>query len=375
MKKPTGDFFRTPTEASQRKQRIVVKYHAAWSQVLRSRTGSPRPERDLAYVDLFAGPGKYTDGTLSTPLLILEAAARDAYMREHLRAHFNEGDPDVAQDLESNIRSSEAAHRLRHFPKVTCALVENDILQSIGGIPRCPLLLFADPWGYKGLSVTLLSSFLRPWGNDLIFFFNYNRIASGLHANVLEEPIDEVFGTKVATDLRRRIISNGLKGAAKEGEIMNALGEAFAPFGAQTPVQFPFQTKGRLSHHLMFISKNPLGNEIMKGVMSGESTRGCFGFDQAAEIQPLLFTNLLVEGLASKLIQRFAGKTVRFTEIGFDKDPQLGKPDYKKAIQQLESEGKVIVLSYEKVRRIVKDGLSVSDDAILLFSRGENNGT
>jgi three-Cys-motif partner protein len=257
MKKPTGDFFGRPTEASLRKQRIVVKYHAAWSQVLRSRPGSLGPERDLAYVDLFAGPGKYADGTLSTPLLILEAAARDLYMRAHLQARFNEGDPAVAQDLEKNIRSSEAARGLLHRPKVTCALVEKDILKSIGGIPPCPTLLFADPWGYKGISVTLLSKFLRPFGNDLIFFFNYNRIASGLHATVLEEPIDAVFGKKVVAELRHRIMSKGLKGVAKEREIMNALGDAFAPFGAQTPVQFPFLTKGRLSHHLMFISKNP----------------------------------------------------------------------------------------------------------------------
>ncbi len=79
---------------------------------------------------------------------------------------------------------------------------------------------------------------------------------------------------------------------------MDALGQAFAPAGAQTPVRFPFQTKGRISHHLMFISKHPLGNEIMKGVMSGESTLGMFGYDQAAEKQPLLFQDLPVEALS-----------------------------------------------------------------------------
>jgi hypothetical protein len=56
MKKPSGDFYRTPTEASRRKQRIVVKYHAAWSQVLRTRSDSPTgTKKNLAYVDLFAG--------------------------------------------------------------------------------------------------------------------------------------------------------------------------------------------------------------------------------------------------------------------------------------------------------------------------------
>jgi three-Cys-motif partner protein len=376
MKKPSGDFFRTPTEASRRKQRIVVKYHAAWSQVLRSKRNSPTDfQRNLAYVDLFAGPGKYGDGSLSTPLLIVEAAARDPYMREHLLTRFNEGDPVIAEHLEQNLKGSEAAAKLTHSPKVTCALVEQDILKEIGGIPRCPTLVFADPWGYKGLSVSLLTRFLKPFGNDLIFFFNYNRISSGLYATVLDEPIDAVFGKKVADALRNRIASKGLKGLDKEREIMDALGEAFAPAGAQTPVYFPFQTNGRLSHHLMFISKSPLGNEIMKGVMLVESTPGTFGFDEDAEAQPSLFPDPLGEKLARELLERHAGKTIRFSELGVEKHPQLGVPAHRRAVQKLEQQRRVIVISYEKARRLTKDGLSVPDDAILVFSGGDEDGT
>src|ERR1039457_5178786 len=320
MKKPSSDFFRTPTEASRRKQRIVVKYHAAWSQVLRTRRSSPAGfQRNLAYVDLFAGPGKYGDESLSTPLLIIEAAARDPYMREHLLTRFNEGDPAIAERLEQNLKASEAAKKLANSPKVTCALVEQDILKEIGGIPRCPTLLFADPWGYKGLSVGLLTKFLKPFGNDLIFFFNYNRISSGLNCTLFDETIDKIFGTQVATALRARIAREKVKGPEKERLIVDAAGEAFSPFGAQTPVYYPFHAKGRLSHHLMFISKAPLGNEIMKGVMAGESTRGAFGFDEATETQPLLFPDLNIEELGRDLLQRFAGQTVSFSDIGVHK--------------------------------------------------------
>jgi hypothetical protein len=122
IKKPSGDFFSLPTEASRRKQRIVVKYHAAWSQVLRSKTNSPgRIRQNLAYVDLFAGPGKYGDQSVSTPLLIIEAAARDPYMREHLLTRFNEGDPVLVDMLEKNIPnprlpSSSAIHLKSRAP-------------------------------------------------------------------------------------------------------------------------------------------------------------------------------------------------------------------------------------------------------------------
>jgi hypothetical protein len=52
----------------------------------------------------------------------------------------------------------------------------------------------------------------------------------------------------------------------------------------------------------------------------------------------------------------------------------LAWPAYRKAIQQLESEKKVMILSYDKLRRLTKDGLSVPEDAILLFSGGGEDG-
>ena len=38
----------------------------------------------IAYIDLFAGPGRYEDGTLSTPLLVLKAAIEDEDMRSSI---------------------------------------------------------------------------------------------------------------------------------------------------------------------------------------------------------------------------------------------------------------------------------------------------
>jgi three-Cys-motif partner protein len=176
--------------------------------------------------------------------LIIEAAARDPYMREHLLTRFNEGDPTLADMLAKNIAESEAAKQLHHPPKVTCAYVEEDILREIGGIPPCPTLLFADPWGYKGLSLDLLSRFLRPFGNDLIFFFNYNRISSGLHCSLFDESIDRIFGKQVATSLRARIAREKVKGSEKERLIVDAVGEAFSPFWCTNPGVLPFPCKG-----------------------------------------------------------------------------------------------------------------------------------
>jgi len=66
------DFFDGMKEQSHVKVEIVKKYFSAWANVLlpsvESRDGK------LGYIDLFSGPGKYEDGTKSTPILVIEEA-------------------------------------------------------------------------------------------------------------------------------------------------------------------------------------------------------------------------------------------------------------------------------------------------------------
>jgi len=62
-------------EQSQIKARIVVKISGHGRKSL-------FPQRKLegnriAYIDLFAGPGRYEDGTISTPLMVLQRAIED----------------------------------------------------------------------------------------------------------------------------------------------------------------------------------------------------------------------------------------------------------------------------------------------------------
>jgi three-Cys-motif partner protein len=66
----TAKFFEERTDQSEVKARIVQKYFYAWAQVI-----MPTAERNgkrIAYIDLYAGPGRYKDGAASTPLLVLQ---------------------------------------------------------------------------------------------------------------------------------------------------------------------------------------------------------------------------------------------------------------------------------------------------------------
>ena len=65
-------FFDEIREESEIKARIVAKYFWARAKVI--IPSAKQHENRIAYIDLFAGPGRYEDGTLSTPLLVLTKA-------------------------------------------------------------------------------------------------------------------------------------------------------------------------------------------------------------------------------------------------------------------------------------------------------------
>ena len=59
-------FFDETTEQSAIKAKILSDYFWAWAKVI-IPTAKKSPRNRIAYIDLFAGPGRYKDGTKSTP--------------------------------------------------------------------------------------------------------------------------------------------------------------------------------------------------------------------------------------------------------------------------------------------------------------------
>lgn len=61
----TSDFFDEFREQSLVKTEIVTKYFGAWAKIMISL--AKKRNNNIAYVDLFSGPGRYKDGSESTP--------------------------------------------------------------------------------------------------------------------------------------------------------------------------------------------------------------------------------------------------------------------------------------------------------------------
>lgn len=354
----TKDFFDDPKEQSIVKSTIVSKYFWAWAKVITptvKKYGNPK----IAYIDLFAGPGRYDDDTKSTPLLVLEQAIKDPELSQMLVTLFNDKDAENAKSLEKVIKSLDGIDHLKYEPKVEHEEVGDAIVSQFEKMRLIPTLLFVDPWGYKGLSLRLIDSVLKNWGCDCIFFFNYNRINMGLNNDKVREHMNALFGEQRADELRKKLTD--IRSSDRELLIVEELSQAFRNLGYSyvLPFRFTDDRHNRTSHHLIFVTKNFLGYNIMKGIMAKESSSApqgvaTFEYNPADRQMPLLFElRRPIDELAGMLLADFSGQTIPFQKL-YEKH-SAGKPyverNYKDVLLQLEANRKIVTEPPAEKRR------------------------
>lgn len=355
----TEKFFDETLEQSQVKSLIVSKYFWAWAKVILATAKRNRRTPKLAYIDLFAGPGRYKDGTKSTPIMILEKVVLDERLRNSLVTIFNDSNREYFNSLKSTIDEIKRIKDLRYQPQILNEEIHEKTVNHFKEIKLIPTLFFIDPWGYKGLTFNLINSVIKDWGCDCIFFFNYNRINMGLNNVVVKNHIDSLFGIQRAEDLRKRI--ENLSSEQRELLILEELTQALIEMGAKFTLPFVFKSERgtRTSHHLIFVSKNFKGYEIMKEIMAKESSSAdqevpSFGYNPADINTPLLFElSRPLDDLGEMLLKEFAGKEMTMREIYISHN--VGKPyiekNYKSILRKLEKEQKIVVDPPEEKRQ------------------------
>lgn len=97
-------FFDEREDQSEVKARIVTKYFYAWAKIMIANAKRYSSEKKIAYLDLFAGPGRYKDGAASTPLMVLGKAIEDPELREMLVSIFNDENPDHSANLQEEVK-------------------------------------------------------------------------------------------------------------------------------------------------------------------------------------------------------------------------------------------------------------------------------
>ncbi|MCT7976963.1 three-Cys-motif partner protein TcmP [Laspinema olomoucense] len=368
-----SSFFNEFTEQSLVKAEIVSKYFWAWAKVI--IPWAKKSKMNIAYVDLFSGPGRYKDGAKSTPLKILEQALCDDDMCQKLVTLFNDLDSDNTQSLQKAINALPDITKLYHPPRILNMEVGENIIAELKLLQSVPALFFIDPWGYKGLSLKLIGSVIKNWGCDCIFFFNYNRINMGLSNPAVQEHMNSLFGKERADLLREKLESK--RSYERELIILEDISKALKEIGGDYVLPFGFKdaTGSRTSHHLIFVSKHVRGYEIMKEIMAKQSSSKeqgvpLFEYNVATQFQPLLFElSRPLDELTDMLINEFAGKTMTMKQVyeQHHVDRRYIKVNYKEALKKLEQAGKILANPPANKRRKLKGEITFSDEVKVTF--------
>jgi three-Cys-motif partner protein len=368
-----GDaFFEAPEEQSVIKTMLVRNYFGAWTKIL-----LPRSSGQLAYIDLFSGPGRYEDGSPSTPLWVLNYSIKDPTLRTRLVAIFNDKNPAYAEQLRAAIAALPDIDKLTYQPRVFTREVGREVVALLGGGNRVPALFFIDPFGYKGLSLDLLGTALKSWGCDCIFLFNYNRINPGINNPFVVEHMNDLFGVARAERLREKV--RGLTPEERQSTIIGELTDALKEVGGRFVLPFAFQSQygERTSHYIIFVSKAFLGYHVMKEVMSKLTTDTAevkrFEYVPVKSTQMALFPdfgkNHSIPLLKDVLMRSAAGRTFRVGDIyeQFTVDTPYTLKNVKDALTALEAEGRITIDPPVDRRQKRKGKVTLADDKVVTF--------
>jgi three-Cys-motif partner protein len=341
-------FFDERREQSRIKTDIVVKYLDAWAKIMVDRA----PNFKASYIDLFAGAGRYGDGEPSTPVRVLELLLANEKLASRVVTHFNEMRVDTCTRLQATIAGIPDLPRLKYQPVVSNAVVDEAAATALAAQRFIPSLLFADPYGYKGLTLQLINAILKDWGSECIFFFNYNRIYVGLNHKGIAHHIDAIFGKARADALRAAVYAQPRPDAiAREELVLAALRDALSEIQGTYSLAFRFRRSlNKTSHYLVFVTKNVLGHDIMKSIMAGVSSSKPQGVASFDYVLPDPIRGLALElatpldDLQAELLQRYNGwqKTVRAIYDEHNLGTRYTLSNYKEALKAMRARDAVV---------------------------------
>jgi three-Cys-motif partner protein len=367
------NFFDAQSGASRVKAAIISKHFDAWSRIMLPT--AQKYNQKLVYMDLYCGPGRYDDGSKSTPLLVLDKAIANTDLAKRVVIIFNDEKPDHIAKLQAE---------LQNYPGITNLVIPPAILnQTIGPDtaqyfrPTALTFTFIDPFGYSSLTRDLIEGVTKNWGCECVFFFNYSRINAAISAKIFRQSTAAIFGDKRAGELEAKILSIPTgKVYEREEAIVDALTEALEELndGGSYVRRFRFKKNNRTSHMLVFVTKDAKGYRVMNEIMAKEGFRDARGIpffthyeDNVPATTDLFYREY--NELKQMLLRDYAGQTRTMIEIY--EEHSLRKNyipiNYKDVLNELEAEKKITCAPPAKDRRMLKGKRTFADQTKVTF--------
>lgn len=262
---------------------IVRRYLYLWFLIL----GSQNPR--LAYIDGFAGPGRYLNSDQGSPIAAL-TAARDAFSQLASKGRlpqkwfffFIERDAEFASRLKGVIAESvwppefEIDVQTGTFQeKLPDVLLK--IRQSPGGMP--PTFAFIDPFGATGVPFSHVAEILKNRSCEVLINLDSDGVGRLVAAQSIEknkDHLDAIFGGnmwKERLEPRAPMLMLCAQVLALYKERLRSLPNVNYTFA------FAMKSKlGTLNYHLVFASQLAIGLRKMKEAMKAVDKSGSYSF-------------------------------------------------------------------------------------------------
>lgn len=283
------DFWDRQRPHSKVKTEIAVQYFRKWANIMKTRA------EKLTYLDLCSGRGIFRDGTLSTPLLILDEAIKDPLICKKLHSHFLEEDTDCYNVLKREIAGRSSYRLLDHPPNVQNCEITSEVIDRLP-IDECTFT-FIDPWGYDVLSMELLQKAIGKWGNDCLFYISVDGVRRNLDIPAEQEDLTKIFSEAGLTELKE-FEPRRSRARSFHQQLILSLKKALASTTRKSLYTIPFavekEERRTVSHYLVFLCKSWVGFDKMKSIMADRSlsnTEGepCYRWRNLSHVQPIDF--------------------------------------------------------------------------------------
>ncbi|MGH3513623.1 MAG: three-Cys-motif partner protein TcmP [Pseudonocardiaceae bacterium] len=134
-----SNFHKTKKSAAVLKHAIIDQYATPFA----SKTGSTSLDHRVAFIDGYAGPGRYEDGEEGSGAMLLRKAKEMDHFPRQIECHFVEEDPKTLAQLRE-VAAAEGADAIYTIHEGDISAHLPELLESAKGIP---LFTYLDPCG------------------------------------------------------------------------------------------------------------------------------------------------------------------------------------------------------------------------------------
>lgn len=302
-------------DQTRAKHAIVRSYLGAWFPIMSRSPGTDR----LLFIDGFAGPGTYADGSPGSPVIALDVLLNHPNVNPNCRYFFvfNESDPDRHESL---VRELKARAVTRPLPANVEVVTEQgdfvdlvkELTDDAKGRRLIPLFAFIDPFGYKAMPLDSLRALLSSPGSEVLTYLDVRSPLRFAGKGLVDDHFEALFGSD-------QFLGAPLPGSPGRVQFFtDVYRDALVnQVGFRYTWSFLMRNaKKQPLYALVYATRNLKGLEVMKDAMWKVAPDGSYSFVAGrAGQQVLLGDDTSVEILEAQLLERFSGSTVPIEQV------------------------------------------------------------